>query len=254
MTWNSLCEKYCTNTNTIHKILKKAGIIPNRDFGWSKEKKELLKTMYLNNATYQEMYKALKCKGGTLTYWVHKLNLPMRGSGRNNVFDNPFLQQSPERDYWLGYLFADGHIDSHNGISLTSHEIEPIEAFNAFTGNICSINHCNYALKNGEFHTMHKATIVSRTMAKWFMQTFNVSPKKAHNLNPNIELNWDIVRGFFDGDGWAGNPDNNKAGWTITSNSETWITRLYNFLTKHGIYANINTYADGCQKVCVYRK
>lgn len=253
MTWDMLCRKYTTNTNTIHKILHRAGITPHRDFGWSVEKKELLQKMYTENATYPEMYKALGCKGGTLTYWVHKLGLPMRGSGRSNVYKNPFLKRSSERDYWLGYIFADGHVDKHNGISLMSYELEPIEAFNAFTGNICSISHRNYTLKNGEIHTMYRATIVSRELAAWFMDTFNISSKKSHNLDPSIELNWDIIRGTFDGDGWAGN-FKGRAGWTITSNSKVWIKRLYDFIKAQGIRVTINTYADGCQKVCVYRK
>lgn len=90
-------------------------------------------------------------------------------------------------------------------------------------------------------------------MAEWFMKTFNISSKKTHNLDPNIELNWDIVRGNFDGDGWAGD-GKKRAGWTITSNSEKWVQRLYDFLKANNIYSTINTYADGCQKVCVYRK
>lgn len=116
MKWNDLCTKYNTNLHTIHKILKNNGITPCRDFGWSEEKKQLLIKMYMDNATYPEMYATLNCKGGTLTYWVHKLNLPMRGSGRNNVYKNPFLEQSHERDYWLGYIFADGHVDRNGGI------------------------------------------------------------------------------------------------------------------------------------------
>lgn len=35
------------------------------------------------------------------------------------------------------------------------------------------------------------------------MNTFNVSSTKHHNLNPNITMNWDIFRGYFDGDGSA---------------------------------------------------
>ena len=112
MSWYNLCLKYNTNTSTLHEIFNKYNVLRNRvrEKSWNSDKLKLLKDMYLHNCTYEEMYKALDCKGGTLTYWVRKLNLPMRGSGRKNLYHNKFIEHTPESDYWLGYILADGHI------------------------------------------------------------------------------------------------------------------------------------------------
>lgn len=150
---------------TIHTILKKNGIKPNRDRGWSEERKDLLRDMYLRNCTYKEMREALNSKDATINYWVKKMNLPMRGSGRNNVYKNPFLENTTDRDYWLGYLFADGHI-GQNHIELSTKEIDVVEAFNQFCGNICKIYKRPYTIKSGEVRTMYRVYIQSIDLYK----------------------------------------------------------------------------------------
>lgn len=248
MKWADLCDKYQTNTYKIHKILYKNGIKPNRDFSWSEERRNLLKDMYLRNCTYQEMRDALNSKDATINYWVKKLGLPMRGSGRNNVYDNPFLIDSPERDYWLGYLFADGHI-GQNRIELSTKEGSVAEAFNNFCGGICKIYKRPYQTKSGEIKTMYRAYIQSINLYKWFIETYKIDSKKHHTLDPDIEINWDILRGYFDGDGSA----HIHGGWTITSCSKRWVDRCQKFLSDNGIRSTINTYKD-CYKLSVWTK
>lgn len=248
MTWENLCKKYGVNTYKIHKVLYKNGIKPHRDLGWSIERQNVLKDMYLRNCTYEEMRNALNSKDATINYWVKKLNLPMRGSGRNNVYKNPFLEDSPERDYWLGYLFADGHI-GQNRIELCTKELNVVKAFNNFCENICKVYNRLYTIKTGEVRTMYRVFIQSIDLYKWFRDTYNIDSVKHHNLNPNISLNWNILKGYFDGDGSA----HKKGGWTITSSSIKWINRCKNFLEKHKIKCTINTYKE-CYKLNVWTK
>lgn len=251
MRWELMYKKYNCTSRPIYKVLKfynipKRPIINNET--WNNEKLNKLKTMYLSNCSYKEMYKELDCKGGTLTYWVKKLKLPMRGSGKKNNYINPFLKKSPERDYWLGYLFADGHIGQGN-IILTTNNIEVSNAFNKFCGNICHIYKRKYITKTNEIKFIYYPTIRSIIMCNWFMDTFNIESNKHHTLNPNIKLNWDIIRGYFDGDGSA----HLKGGWIITSCSKNWIYKIKDFLTKNNIYSHVSLYKD-CYKLNVYRK
>lgn len=248
MKWNDICEKYNTTLYQIHKILHRNGIKPSRDMGWSEERKATLRDMYLRNCTYEEMRNALNSKDATINYWVKKLKLPMRGSGRNNVYDNPFLASSPERDYWLGYLFADGHI-GQNHIELFTKEIEVANAFNNFCGGICKIYNRPYKIKTGEVRVMYRVSIQSVDMYKWFVSTYKIDSKKHHTLNPDIDLNWNILRGYFDGNGNA----HKNGGWTITSCSIDWINRCAEFLNKNGVRTTINTYRD-CYKLNVWTK
>ncbi len=75
------------------------------------------------------------------------------------------------------------------------------------------------------------------------MDTFNVPQKKALVLNPNIEIDWDILHGYFDGDGCVrlGKIKNKWERYEImfTTGSEVWANRIHNFLKKEGIYSSI---------------
>lgn len=256
VSWNTLCAKYNTNLHTIHKILKDNNIQKTRvqDNSWSLEKQELFKTMYLNNATYKEMYKALNCKGGTLCYWTHKLNLPMRGSGRNNNYPNRFLENSPESNYWLGYIFADGHVDyslskRRASIQLCSEKEYVVNKFKEWYYNIPKINKTKYILKNGTVKYMYKATINDIKLAKWFSETLLIENKKHHSLNPNWPISWDIIRGFFDGDG-----SSSKGEWQLKSCSKIWLERIQNFMSGYNIKSNLKISYLDCWGLFVYKK
>ena len=215
----------------------------------SKESIELFTKMYLEGTPNKEIGEIFGIKANTVCYWVKKLGIKMRGSGRKNQFANPFKLQSPERDYWLGYLFADGHVQ-RGVLELYSVETDVIEAFDKFTGNICKIVHEDYTVNSGEVHTIYRARIFSVDISEWFMKEFNISSTKHHNLDPDIELNWDIIRGYFDGNGSA----HKVRGFTLNSSSKVWINRLSDFfINELGIEPKINQYLE-CYKLCVWDK
>lgn len=256
MTWDGMCSKYNTNTNTIHKIFNKNNIRRTRieDNSWSKEKQQLFIDMYLNNYTYQEMYNALNCKGGTLTYWVHKLNLPMRGSGRNNNYPNKFKENTPESNYWLGYIFADGHIDYNpskrrGSVALCSEKEYVVLKFKDWYNNIPSISKCQYTLKDGTVKYMYNAIICDVNIAKWFNEELGIKNKKHHTLNPNYEINWDIIRGFFDGDG-----SSSKGEWQLKSCSKQWLERIKTFIDSFNIETILKVSYLDCWGLFAYKK
>lgn len=251
-TWNNICVKYNTNTHIIHKILKANNIQKNRvqKASWSKEKQDLFKRMYLSNCTYNEMYEALNCKGGTLTYWVHKLQLPMRGSGRNSIYPNKFTEHTIESDYWLGYIFADGHITydaRHYCITLSSEKEYVVKKFKEWYNDIPSITSFLYTLQNGEIKKMYSAIICSKEIASWFINELKIDTVKHHTLNPQININWDIIRGFFDGDGSSA-----KGTWQLKSCSKVWLERIQQFLLQHGIVSNLKVSYLDCWGLFIY--
>lgn len=259
MTWDCLCAKYNTNTNTIHKILLKNNIKKTRieDSSWSNDKISLFKKMYLNNCTYKEMYAALDCKGGTLTYWAHKLGLPMRGSGRNNTYPNKFIERTPESDYWLGYIFADGHVGIYNknncrgnySLMLSSEKEYVATKFKEWYDNIPIIHKKPYKLKDGTVKNMYVAMMFSKDIAYWFRNELNIDNVKHHTLNPPIKLNWDIIRGYFDGDGSSA-----KRSWQLKSCSKIWLERIQKFLDTYNIKSILKQSYLDCWGLYVYEK
>lgn len=254
MTWDNLCKKYKCTLKPIHNLLKKRGVQKTRikDNSWSVEKQELLKKMYLDNCTYKEMYNALNCKGGTLTYWVHKLNLPMRGSGRNNNYPNKFIEDSVESNYWLGYIFADGHISfNENGrrfcVEICSEKEYVVQEFKRWYDNLPKVYIEKYTLKDGTIKSMYRASLHDKHLAAWFHYNLGIDNVKHHNLNPKIELNWDIVRGFFDGDGSA-----SKGNWTLKSCSQIWLGRIQEFLKLYSIESTLKLSYLDCYGLSIY--
>lgn len=205
--------------------------------------------MYESGIPNKEIGECFGIKSNTVCYWAKKLGCKMRGSGRKNNFPNPFEKQSTERDYWLGYLFADGHIQ-RGVIDLYSVDVEVIEAYKNFVQGIGTITSEKYLVNSGETHTIYKYHIYSVDISEWFMREFNISSTKHHNLDPNITINWDIIRGYFDGDGSA----HKVRGFTLNSSSEIWIQRIWNFIKEElGIEAKINQYLE-CYKLCIWAK
>lgn len=254
--WDSLCCKYATNLNTIHKILNKYQVKRDRSekLTWPVEKQDLLRQMYLSNCTYKEMYKALDCKGGTLTYWVHKLNLPLRGSGRNNNYPNRFLENTPESNYWLGYILADGHIDyrpdkRRGTVYLCSKEEGAILKFKEWYNGYPQIYKSSYKLKNGTTRYIYKALLHDVCLAKWFREDLQIDNVKHHTLNPNIPITWDIIRGFFDGDGSSA-----KGEWQLKSCSKSWLERIQTFIKQEGIETVLRLSYSDCWGLFAYKK
>lgn len=81
------------------------------------------------------------------------------------------------------------------------------------------------------------------------MSVYDIPSNKAHTLNPKVKINWNILRGYFDGDGNA----HKKGGWTITSCSLPWIEKCQKFLADNDIRSIINTYKN-CYKLNVWAK
>lgn len=143
--------------------------------------------------------------------------------------ENPFEGMSPEAKYWIGYIFADGHLVYNNraySISLFSKDENIMLKFKNFIGDKAKM----YKRPSGIYQVIYN----SKPVTKWFMETFNIPQVKALTLNPNIELDWDIVHGYFDGDGSVRlNGTHYEA--KFTTGSEIWANRLKNFLEKYEI-------------------
>ena len=155
--------------------------------------------------------------------------------------ENPFECMSAEAKYWLGYIFADGHVVYNTNarvysVSLFSTDKPIMQKFKNFIGEKAKM----YIRPTGIIQVIYN----SKPVAEWFVNTINVSNRKALNLNPNIELDWNILHGYFDGDGSI-RKDLSKGKFPryemkFTTGSEIWKDRIVDFLSKEGV----NTYVS----------
>lgn len=149
-------------------------------------------------------------------------------------WDNPFECLSPEAKYWIGYIFADGHLvyrPRHYSISLFSKNEEILRKFQDFIGEKARF----YKRPTGICQVIYN----SKPVTEWFMQTFNILEKKALVLNPSINIDWDILRGYFDGDGCIrmslSKNKYKRYEAKFTTGSKIWAERIHDFLEKEGI-------------------
>ena len=152
--------------------------------------------------------------------------------------ENPFECMSSEAKYWLGYIFADGHLVYNSrqySISLFSKDRNIMEKFKDFIGEKAHL----YVRPTGIVQVIYN----SKPVAEWFVNTIGISKKKALTLNPNIAIDWDILHGYFDGDGSI-RKDLNKGKFLryemkFTTGSEIWKNRIVDFLNNEGVTTNV---------------
>lgn len=155
--------------------------------------------------------------------------------------ENPFECMSSEAKYWLGYIFADGHIVYNTtnraySISLFSTNEEIMLKFKNFVGNKAKI----YKRPTGIIQVIYN----SKPVTEWFVNTLGISNRKALTLNPNIELDWDVLHGYFDGDGSI-RRDLSRGKFKryemkFTTGSEIWKDRIIEFLSNEDVTTHIN--------------
>lgn len=154
--------------------------------------------------------------------------------------ENPFEVMSSEAKYWVGYIFADGHITYNEktrnySISLFSKDENIMKSFQRFIGEKAHF----YKRPSG----ICQVTYNSKPITYWFMNTFNIEEKKALVLNPTVDLDWDIIHGYFDGDGCV-RMSLSKKRWKryeakFTTGSIIWANRIKDFLEKEGISSTL---------------
>lgn len=208
-----------------------------------------LKTDYENGMAIKDILAKYQFKScGSLYYYLKKNNIPKRGYTIH--YNNPFIIDSPERDYWLGWIFSDGSVCSKertNFIYLACLDNDILLKFKEFCGDRAKLNKFTYITPvTKKKKTMYKVVINSKELVDYFHHTYGILGKKSSTLCPNIEINWDLLRGVLDGDGSF------KKGVVLTSCSKNWIDKIVSFYDKFNLHYTITK--DSAYRLAIYRK
>ena len=159
----------------------------------------------------------------------------------------PFNLDEESSNYWLGYLCADGNVQYSTKYrvykaSLFSKDRDIVDKFMLFMGT-----RCKYHLRkqNG----IHEAYVSSRDLCEYLI-SLNIIPNKSLELNPNIKLNRDFIRGYFDGDGCI---RSKGVEIKITTGSKVFVNKLKKYIDVLGIYSIIRTKGN-TYDLCMERK
>lgn len=165
-------------------------------------------------------------------------------------YNNPFEIDSPERDYWLGWILSDGCIvkdATHAYVYLACLDLDILLKFKEFCGSRAKLNKFKYITpKSKETKIMYKVVINSQELVAFFANNYGICGKKSSTMNPPIDINWNILRGVFDGDGSF------KKGVVLTSKSEQWINKIKAFYDS--LHIHYTCPCDTAYRLSVYRK
>ena len=210
---------------------------------------DLLIQDYKNGMPIKDIKEKYGLSGdGTIYYYLKKHGINNRG--KETHYENPFLTKSKERDYWLGWIFSDGCIvktQKHAYVYLACLDYDILLKFKDFCGERAKLNKFTYTTPvSRENKVMYKVVINSIELVKYFEENFHTVGKKSRTLNPNIEINWDLLRGILDGDGSF------KKGVVLTSNSKDWIDKIASFYYTFSIHYTITK--DSAYRLGVYKR
>ena len=101
-------------------------------------------------------------------------------------------------------------------------------------------------------NNVYGARVHNKVLCVWLVNVCNITPNKALNVNPTLPITWDLLRGYFDGDGsirLKGYHGESK----FTTSSKIWAERISKFLLDNNIY-NVITIKGNAFDVNIYRK
>ena len=229
---------------------------------WSTKEDEILKTIYPQGG-WEEVMKMLphRNKSG-IQQRAFKLNIK-KLSYNQDYFE---VIDSPEKAYWLGFIYADGYVTSQNrwGIELSIKDYTHLEKLiNALDSNI-------------KIKTRKRTNFINETE----MCSFQINNKKMFNdlLSKGVlrnktyilefpdecivkkEFHSDFIRGFYDGDGsftifpfkshYKNNIYNNtQIGISLVCKNKNFIEKLQKIILENTL---INARIDYIQRDDLY--
>lgn len=104
---------------------------------------------------------------------------------------NVFEPNTSTSYYWLGWLASDGNVTKNSINFYSAVDLEHLKKIFIFL---------KQELKIYKNNSCYAVGFSNKEIAE-YVYNIGITPKKSKTLKFNIQLNWDIIRGMFDGDG-----------------------------------------------------
>jgi hypothetical protein len=197
-----------------------------------KEVIELFKT----GLTAEQIAETLAMSKYNVWKYARRLGLKFSGKGSSTktfILDNPFKYHTEASDYWLGMLVADGGLRKkrnsgsfHLGLIDYDHMVKYQKFLNWPEPPKMHKNRTTYGIV-----ASHKETFN-------YLLSIGITPNKSKTIKLTIPLNRHILRGIFDGDGYAPRQGERKAP-KITLASIELCKDIQGFLKNNNITSSI---------------
>ena len=166
---------------------------------------------------------------------------------------NSFDSLTPESLYWIGFLYADGHVrkDKEYSIEFSLHkkDVNSVNGLKSFLGS-------NRKILDGSGKNIDMKTLkVNSKRIHSRLKSLGFTSDKSHDAVPHdLVLNSrDFWRGVIDGDGGLYLHDTNKTNHAFICGTSATIIEYIRFVTENlGVQLKIPTKAPGVYRVSYY--
>lgn len=166
-------------------------------------------------------------------------------SRRAEVDITYFKNLDPESAYWLGLLFADGHV-THRAFTISLKESDGA----ILLGHMCQDMKSTHklALRRGFANVQVSSPELASTLNSWGCVYGKKSDKILYPAVPQ-ELEHHFIRGIFDGDGWMTSDERASMppywSWGIHSDSAPFTDAILERLQQAGIHGTTSRSGKG---------
>jgi hypothetical protein len=205
---------------------------------WTYEEDEFMRFNYFSVPTHQ----IAQSLGRTIPSIIQRaiiLNLKKSNSVYRNTECNKLLDGSIQSLYWIGFIFADGHISQNNRLKITL-SIKDLTHLEQFA------NYVNSKVWITRFGKYDKCTVSIKDIdnIKLLKESYDIHHRKTYNPPSSIifdkltnEQKLALIIGFIDGDGSIRKLSRTSSPYNITiKNHASWLsihTQFSNFLKEY---------------------
>ena len=195
---------------------------------WTEDQVSYIIDKYVNeNYSLKKLSNQFSCAPASIRLVLNRngvhTNGNKQGYPRNELYFNSI--NTPEKAYWLGFLYADGCVHSGKAyvISMNITDKEQVEKFKTAIG---AVNHLITETKDDRWRNakvLYQFSIKDKQLHSDLIK-WGCVPKKTFAITkiPNIPKDYisHFIRGYFDGDGslhWLQNTNNYRISFTSGS-------------------------------------
>lgn len=205
--------------------------------------KEKIIKEYLDGKTIKEISTLLNIPKGTVRYNLVKLDIKLRSlKGMKYHIDKTRVpldvitskEGTSDFDYFIGILATDGNV--HKSKISLQFSLENLEILNYWKEFLDYKVNIKSFTRRSDGRTYYEVSFKSQPIADYF-STFGITERKTFTLKLPY-LNWDVIRGIFDGDGCLTVDKRTMSSWqfTICSASINFIHQLNDFFVENGLH------------------
>lgn len=205
---------------------------------FSKEKDQEIVNLYLEGFNTVMIAKKFSTYNTSIRRVLLRNNIKLRTNSEllkfsdNNKFKNTPL--SRESDYYLGLLIADGCISKNRlTLSLKEQDIYMLQSFASFLGEKVKVNKYFHSTHNKyQYEVKVRNESICDNLKK-----LAIFDNKSYDLKMLTKLNFDIIRGIIDGDGYL--RTDKSCTMQICGNSLEFLKQIQDFYNQYNITSYI---------------